>query len=564
MLAAWVREARGLYLNEIDPVRADILRLLFPEATISQQDGAQIGQLGADPTVILMNPPFARNALGNEDHLAAPRHLGASVSALRAGGRLVAVMPDSFNHQGKVGEVFTRALRGCTVAAHFQIHNAFKLQGTSITVRLLAVDKVPGRIDLPVLSCASLSDIVAHLAALPPRAIVKTTVPTSQTHEERPQPRPAEQKPLGAFAKARASLPKAIAPASSPSGEGWADVAYTPVEGAIEASQAVDVYAPWRSQRIVIAGACDHPSPLVESAAMASVSLPIPSAVPRLPLGLVDKGILSAAQLETVIHALEAHEHDLPGRYKMPEKGLDLVASADGHVYRQGYFLGDGTGAGKGRQLAGLLMDQWLRGNRRHIWLSENAALQCDAVRDWEALGGIAPDIQPISRFKPDGKIQLEQGILFASYATLRSAGGGRTRLQQILDWCGPDFDGLILFDEAHAMGGVAGGEGRFGATKGSQQGVAGVELQNRLPRARVVYASATGATDINNLAYAVRLGLWGRGPSSRTVVPSPSGFARAALPRWNWSRANSRPWASTRPGRCPMLVSNTIFLHTI
>jgi hypothetical protein len=51
----------------------------------------------------------------------------------------------------------------------------------------------------------------------------------------------------------------------------------------------------------------------------------------------------------------------------------------------------------------------------------------------------------------------------------------------------------VILFDEAHAMGGVAGGEGRFGATKGSQQGIVGVELQNRLPRARVIYASATG-----------------------------------------------------------------------
>jgi hypothetical protein len=50
----------------------------------------------------------------------------------------------------------------------------------------------------------------------------------------------------------------------------------------------------------------------------------------------------------------------------------------------------------------------------------------------------------------------------------------------------------VILFDEAHAMGGV-GGEGRFGATKGSQQGIVGVELQNRLPRARVIYASATG-----------------------------------------------------------------------
>ncbi|WP_073981542.1 strawberry notch-like NTP hydrolase domain-containing protein [Erythrobacter donghaensis] len=64
-------------------------------------------------------------------------------------------------------------------------------------------------------------------------------------------------------------------------------------------------------------------------------------------------------------------------------------------------------------------------------------------------------------------------------------------------------------------MGGVAGGEGASGkgiggTKKGSQQGIAGVLLQNRLPKARVLYASATGASEVNNLAYAVRLGLWG------------------------------------------------------
>ncbi|MGL1488972.1 strawberry notch-like NTP hydrolase domain-containing protein, partial [Vibrio parahaemolyticus] len=93
-----------------------------------------------------------------------------------------------------------------------------------------------------------------------------------------------------------------------------------------------------------------------------------------------------------------------------------------------------------------------------------------------------------MAKFRPDARITLSEGILFLSYATLRNASGGKTRLQQLLEWCGPDFEGCILFDEAHAMGGVAGGEGRFGATKGSLQGLAGVELQNRLPRARVVY----------------------------------------------------------------------------
>src|SRR3546814_14724879 len=72
------------------------------------------------------------------------------------------------------------------------------------------------------------------------------------------------------------------------------------------------------------------------------------------------------------------------------------------------------------------------------------------------------------------------------------------------------DFDGVIVFDEAHAMANAAGGEGSRGQVKGSEQGIAGVRIQNLLPRARVLYASATGASDVNNLAYATRLGLWG------------------------------------------------------
>lgn len=38
------------------------------------------------------------------------------------------------------------------------------------------------------------------------------------------------------------------------------------------------------------------------------------------------------------------------------------------------------------------------------------------------------------------------------------------------------------------------------------------LELQNKLPNARVVYASATGASEPRNMAYMVRLGMWGEG----------------------------------------------------
>lgn len=112
----------------------------------------------------------------------------------------------------------------------------------------------------------------------------------------------------------------------------------------------------------------------------------------------------------------------------------------------------------------------------------------------------------------------MRSGILFATYATLRSQRhDAASRLSQILDWLGDDFDGLVIFDEAHELANAAGTETRFGSQKGSEQGLAGVRLQNLLPRARILYTSATGATDPANLCYAIRLGLWGSGTAFET-----------------------------------------------
>ena len=62
--------------------------------------------------------------------------------------------------------------------------------------------------------------------------------------------------------------------------------------------------------------------------------------------------------------------------------------------------------------------------------------------------------------------------------------------------WLGADFDGVIVFDEAHAMANAGGGKGSRGPKKASQQGMAGLALQNRLPSARILYVSATGRND--------------------------------------------------------------------
>lgn len=38
------------------------------------------------------------------------------------------------------------------------------------------------------------------------------------------------------------------------------------------------------------------------------------------------------------------------------------------------------------------------------------------------------------------------------------------------------------------------------------------LQIQQLLPRARVVYCSATGVSEVGNMAYMTRLGLWGIG----------------------------------------------------
>src|SRR3546814_13481536 len=86
-----------------------------------------------------------------------------------------------------------------------------------------------------------------------------------------------------------------------------------------------------------------------------------------------------------------------------------------------------------------------------------SSALIEDARRDWQALGGTPLDIQPLGRVRAGAGIGIGDAILFASYATLRSEAGGERRVDQILTWLGDGFEGLILFDAAHAMGGVAG-----------------------------------------------------------------------------------------------------------
>ena len=72
--------------------------------------------------------------------------------------------------------------------------------------------------------------------------------------------------------------------------------------------------------------------------------------------------------------------------------------------FRRGWMLGDGTGCGKGRQVAAIILDHWLRGRRRALWLSASDKLLEDARRDWAAIGGSEERHHPVGQVPPGGR----------------------------------------------------------------------------------------------------------------------------------------------------------------
>lgn len=504
-----------LAVNEVAEVRAALLGSLFAGSPVSMHDAAQIhDRLDASlvPSCIIMNPPFSA-ALNVEARVsdAAIRHLSSAVARLADGGRLVAITgancaPDHkawrdgfVRMQDKARLVFSAAIAGSVFAPH----------GTTIETRLTVIDKLPA--DNPAQFPASpgmapdLATLVRWLAdSLPPRKPIAASAL---------QPLVAARNSNAIKASPRPRLAAAPIPATSGVPLDYHVIDWcAPSDGKLSET----LYEPYTLQSIRIAGAQPHPTRLVQSAAMSSVAPPKPSYRPHLPAGLVEQGLLSDAQLESVIYAGEAHADHLAGSWSVNATWDKVEAAPDdcdtAVRFRKGWFLGDGTGAGKGRQVAGIVLDNWLKGRTRAVWISKSDKLLEDAQRDWKALGQEPLLVTPLARFRQGTPISLEQGILFTTYATLRSdARENRvSRVQQIVDWLGTDFDGVIVFDESHAMQNAGGGKSERGDCAPSQQGRAGLRLQHALPDARIVYVSATGATTVENLAYAQRLGLWG------------------------------------------------------
>ena len=599
---AWCRidpEAGSLRLNELSERRHTLLREIFEDrATIHRLDAEQLRDRidGDRPTAVVMNPPFSRVARVASRRLNADlQHVREAFRLLAPGGRLVAVTSDSCRpgkpewidafppDKGPRPEVrWTGSIAGAL----------YKSRGTTFGTRLTVLDKPLDGAEHDGL------DAIPHPGEVTTEAELLTLV-TERTAERTPvgPPVPIRVRPARRTGTAGpgAATPQALpeidigecaAPGARPRRRARAgEVEYRDNWGDTIEIRAVEVVAheeglngdgapvpkdspfvDWRPKAVLNAKSAEHPTKLVESAAMGSVQHRQPDEAVRLPERAVRRAILSDAQMESVLLAESAHEKYLSGLYcishdwstirranaeveaywarvsgdeiakaaatkawllKNGDSGIIQEEEADVQEawsapvqFRTGWMLGDGTGAGKGRQVAAVIANRWIRGSRKALWISQSDTLIEDAQRDWGAVGGQPAEVFSLRRYRSNDPVDRTRGILFVTYATLRSGATSqrRARLDQIIEWLAGSLDGrdrrhaspVIVFDESHAMANAAGTMGSRGRIPPSRQGLASMKLQNALPAARVLYVSATGASSVHGLSYANRLGLWG------------------------------------------------------
>ncbi len=645
-------------LNEWNARRADLLQQVMPDARVFREDAQYLHNILPDdvrPTVVIMNPPFSNSIGGVKDTMVGAQHVEQALERLPQGGRLVAIVGEGMAMDKPAFRDWWKK-----IGAKYDVRAAVPMDGsgyakygTTFDNVILVIDKVAPSGRKPVTTKMTDYTDLVHLLAEVRNGRPEHELPVTD-HSAEPDPRggtgdaaaagdapAADTGPAGPGGAAgvgtgqpggktgvgrggssggrsgRGSKSRGDAgrdPAggadagTNADGSGQADAAAggrpdstgdqsgVPVGSntAVAGEMTDSVFEGYQPQRLQIPGAKPHPGPLVQSSAMASVLPPAPTYTPNLPKETIEKGLVSIAQIEAVVYAGQSHQQLLETKVGDTE-ARDYGLKA-GTPYRRGFFIGDGTGVGKGREIGAILLDNIRQGRKKHVWVSEKQGLMNDAARDFAGIqDGVTAEsvlkskgIFNLGDTKAAGSVSQAEGVLFTTYATLRSEAkdkepggfkkgdevqvgrafgppgspdfdntklvkidkkkntvtvewaGGRviehpfaqilsiagdsawtntlrdgarkpkTRVDQIVEWLGPDFDGVIAFDEAHNAGNAVPIKGSRGDSEPSAQALAVVELQRRLPGARVVYVSATGATEVSNLSFANRLGIWG------------------------------------------------------
>ena len=572
------KDGAKVYVNELDKRRLEIIKNL-PFDGFFNEDAEQINNIYGgkiEPTVIVMNPPFSssaeRNMYGGK---IGAKHIEEALKLLAPNGRLVAVAGQGMADDAPAFRSWWREIKEqYNVKANIGIDGKnYNKYGTTFGVQMLVIDKT-GATTEPVRTAfvENLLDVQNILGGIRnDRPSIRLEhgngneqYPVAATHPESVSEREPERKPSEPVSDASSGTAPAVsgdrqeqstaseidtavgrttgiepeaanvgthglAPNINPGrhrgNDGRNDVNNgTGRTGVIAHGQSAggsqplirppkptkteltdSIFENYEPQPLLLENVQPHPANISESAAMSAIQPPSVTYRPNLSQDIIDNGVLSDVQLEAVTYAGQSHSQILP----------------NGNA--RGFFLGDGTGVGKGRTITGVILDNYRQGRKKAVWLSENTGLVPDAKRDVTALFGNSDLVTEFKGGKnADKSLGNDESILFVTYSALsKGYEHSGSNYEKIVNWLGEDFDGVIVFDEAHNMANSTATKGNRGIKKASQRGMAGLAIQEALPKAKIVYSSATGATEVENLRYAERLGLWGEG----TAFPNGEDF---------------------------------------
>ena len=147
---------------------------------------------------------------------------------------------------------------------------------------------------------------------------------------------------------------------------------------------------------------------------------------------------------------------------------------------RKAFLLGDATGVGKGRTIAGVLHEcKEIDPTFKSIWISANTRLRKDAEAEINLLG--------------QNNI-VESNIRFTSYTALLNS----KNFISVVEFLKSSNYNIIILDECHIL------------RNSSQTAKQIQKLIEEIPSSCILYSSATAASSWKHLEYLDRLDLWG------------------------------------------------------
>jgi predicted RNA methylase len=307
LLAFAQRKGCTVVANELAPQRHALLKSIFPAAVVTGVNAEHLEDYlpsTARYSVILMNPPFTSGVHRKQRTQSVTlAHLKSALALLAPGGRLAIVTANNFSgldRNWRQAWIDLQMRERVTVQFSVGIDGReYRKHGTTIETRLTVIDKVvpidPTQFGHCIRDPLSVQNLFNAVHAYMPLRLPLPQISAEEVERMNDRQPITHQRQQAPPTRERVVLARPLEDACF----GTIVPVQYQVKNNTASAQLLNesIYVPYSSQLIDITGATPHPTPLVESVAMASTMPPVPSYVPYLPKFAIDARGRSARHL---------------------------------------------------------------------------------------------------------------------------------------------------------------------------------------------------------------------------------------------------------------------------